>query len=92
MKPQQVVYSGMILLALIGCAATWPYPERVLSVQEGLLKGPEPKDDLPLSVCDPDEVSQAQCYVMLREEYRAMRKDYNNLKVRLKELEAGCQK
>lgn len=84
---RQYVYSTLILALFMGCAAHWPYPVRVLSVREGVLRGPTSAQDLPLSVCDPDEISEANCYVMLREEYRALRKEYNNLIERLK----GCE-
>lgn len=84
---RQFLYSALILALLIGCAAHWPYPVRVLSVRDGVLRGPSPDQDLPLSVCDPDETSQAKCYVHFRDEYMALRKERNDLIERLKACE-----
>lgn len=88
MRKQQI-FTLAIFLVLLGCAATWPYPEYVLDREGGMLRAHDPKDDLPLKVCDPNEISKANCYVILRETYRALRKDYNDVKTRLEACEAG---
>lgn len=70
-----------LLLVLIGlaghsCTSTkLNYPVYVLRVKENKLNAHDPKDDLPLSVCEDTPQSMANCYVILRGDYIRLRRD-----------------
>lgn len=87
----QMAFTSMVLIVLLGCAATWPYLDReyVLDTQTQTLKAHNPKNDLPLKVCDSDDQIHDKCHVLDRETYRALRKDYQDMKKRLEACEAG---
>jgi hypothetical protein len=73
-------------LALVACASR-EYKVYVLSTKDQTLRGPELRDDLPISVCDETPQSKANCYVMLRAEYIKLRNDLIEYKRRLQACE-----
>lgn len=87
----QMAFTSLVLIVLLGCAATWPYLDReyVLDTQAQVLRAHDPKNDLPLKVCDSDDQTHDKCRVFDRETYRALRKDYQDMKKRLEACEAG---
>lgn len=56
---------------------------------KGSLLGPEPKDDRPLSDCDPTAVDRGPCIVLFREVWERAQTDLIELKQRLKACEDG---
>lgn len=79
---------GLFLgLTLVACAS-FPYRHYVLHYRQGVLSAHDPKDDLPISVCDDTIRSKANCWVMLEADFTQLQKDMIEQK---KELDA-CQK
>ncbi len=79
MKPKNPLMN--LLLALIGmlglsCAHRPKYPIYVLRYKEGKLNAHNPKDDLPISVCDDTAQSKANCYIILRGDYIRLMRDF----------------
>lgn len=88
---------AVLLLSLAACTSLafnyrWygvaPAPGQKLV---GTLLGPEPKDDLDLSVCNPDEKDKGKCVVFLRAEFEKLRVEYIDLKERLRACEVGLK-
>lgn len=95
MKREGLSFWRSIALAVFGfvaCASTdyWKTPVYVLDHQHSMLRAHEEKDDLEIKVCDPDEQSSAKCYVILRNDYIALRKEYNAVKQALSDLQKVC--
>lgn len=82
---KQTVIPGLLLLAIIGCGATFSYRHYGLDARsyDGSLLGPDPKQDLPLKVCEPDAVSTGKCMVMLAAEFYRLKADYLDMANRL---------
>ena len=85
------VFTGFILalLTVVACGTVqykW-YGLELRSYQEGNLRGPKEKDDLPVIVCRPDASSKLKCVVMLLDEFDRFKADHIQCKVRLKECE-----
>ena len=78
-----------MIIGSFGSCSSFPYKHYGLDAAsyEGSLSGPEPKDDLPLSVCTPTEQEQGKCMVMLREEFYRMKQEYEDMQKRLKACE-----
>ncbi len=78
---------GLVLMALLVCnvvactTAAFKYkyygvaPEPGHTSMSGVLLGPEPKDDLPLSTCDPDDRIKGKCVLMMTDEFERLRAD-----------------
>lgn len=62
-----------------------------VSYADGKLLGPEPKDDLPFSRCEPDPGDKGKCVVMFGSEFFALKLDYQDTKNKLKRCERECQ-
>lgn len=81
MRDSLVVLSLMVcnVLACTSVAFKYKYyglaPEPGHPSLNGLLLGPTPKDDLPLSTCDPDDQIKGKCVVMMTQEFERMRSD-----------------
>lgn len=92
MRKQQI-FTLAIFLVLLGCAATWPYEDQefVLDTRAGMLRAHDPKKDQDIKICDDvlNDGTPPRCRVFLIETYRALRKDYLDLKTRLETCEAG---
>jgi hypothetical protein len=78
-----VVLSGIIVTS---CAATYPYKFYALWLEDNVLAGPEPKDDLSLDVCQP----KGACVVYLLEEHRRVRADFLKLQNEYNSLRRKC--
>lgn len=77
---------------LISCAGLFTYKYygmQLADYREGKLLGPNPKDDLPISVCQPTEQDKGPCVVMLREAFFSMKKDFEQTKNNLIKCEQG---
>jgi hypothetical protein len=85
MKKALFVILGLLVLA--ACASAFPYKWYGIDPGAGVLLGKTPKDDLPISVCSPDDVQKGKCAVMLVDEFDRLRNDYTALKERLKACE-----
>jgi hypothetical protein len=81
--------AALLSVGAASCASTFPYRWFGLDAKnyEGTLLGPKPKDDLPFSTCEPDDVTKGNCVVMLVEEFHRMRAKYVELQQRLKSCE-----
>lgn len=73
-------------LVLVSCGSTG-YTYYVLKYREGKLNARNPKDDLPISICDDTARSKANCYVILRDEKIKIERDIIELRERLKACE-----
>ena len=82
---KHALIAGLLLLAIIGCGATFPFKHYGLDAQnyDGTLLGPDPKQDLPLSECKPDERVRGKCVVMLSSEFFRMKFNYLDISNRL---------
>jgi hypothetical protein len=83
---------GLLLacvLGLLGCGTTFNYRYYGLEADSygGKLLGPKPKDDIPFSVCAPDEHDKGKCAVILRAELEKLMRDYADMRERLKACE-----
>ena len=80
-----------LLIILIGCAG-FRYKYYGLDLPEytqGHLLGPNPADDLPISVCKPDDQAKGKCVVMPAAEFFSFKQDYEETVQRLKECQQG---
>lgn len=84
-----IVFAMLIAMAaLISCASTeLQYRYFVLRSKEQKLNAKDPKDDLPLSICDDTPESKAQCYVIRRDEFSKILRDLAEKDQRLKACE-----
>lgn len=82
---KQTLIPVLLLSAIIGCGATFSFRHYGLDAKsyEGTLLGPDPKQDLELSVCEPDEVEKGKCIVMLRDEFYRLKLEYLDISNRL---------
>ena len=85
MKKALFIILGILFLA--ACASAFPYKWYGIDPEAGVLLGNTAKDDLPLSICAPDDVQKGKCAVMLVAEFDRMRNDYATLVERLKACE-----
>lgn len=74
---------------LVACAATFPYHAYEYDIDHGTLRGAEPKDDLPASICEPVSGSKYPCMVIKTAEYFKMKADYLKTKQALIDCQAG---
>lgn len=82
-------------LLIVGCAgATFPYKVWGLAAKDfsGTLLGPEPKDDLDLSLCKPVEGNATPCVIMFSDTYIRAKMDYIDTKNRIIELQRRCDR
>lgn len=77
----------LVSLLFVSCTSR-SYNYYVLRYREGRLNAHDPKDDLPISVCDDTVQSKANCYVVLRAEYIKIQSDLIEYRRQL----AACQK
>lgn len=76
-----------MLTTLGSCAAAFPYKFYGIVPSTSTLLGPDPKQDLPLSLCEPDDEAKGKCVVLFREEFERLMSDYISTKERLKQCE-----
>lgn len=90
-RPSKSFAFGLLFgLVLAGCAGfQYKYYALDAASYEGALRGPEPKDDLPLTECQPDARVRGKCVVMLVDEFRAFRIDYDRIKTQLNECQSS---
>jgi len=80
---------GFISCAFLTACATQAYTSYIMELTkwEGTLKARKPSDNLPVSVCQPDEQDLDKCRVIITDEWERMNSDIINLKERLKACE-----
>lgn len=81
--------AGFSLGVFVSCSTGFGYRYYGLEIPtyQGMLLGPEQKDDIPFSVCQPDGVEKGKCMVMLADEFFALKRDFKETKQRLIECE-----
>lgn len=76
---------------LLGCAG-WAYKfygmEGVV-YEHGTLLGPKPQYDLPFTKCQPNGESKQPCIVIFSKDFYALKQEFLDLQMRLKECEKG---
>ena len=78
----------LMLLQATACASfQYRYYGLAPASYEGWLLAREAKDDLPLKVCEPDDVVKGKCVVMLVDEFERMRAEREELIQRLKKCQ-----
>lgn len=88
---------SLFAMVLIGCG-TASFNFRVYGLNaksyEGTLLGKDKtgKDDLPLSVCQPDDKVKGKCIVILASEFFKMKADYLRIQTELSDLQRKCPK
>lgn len=85
------LFGFLSALVLVGCTALFNYKWyglELVSYQDGILRGPKPDLDLPLTKCQPDTTDKGKCVVMFSEEFQTMKGDYDATKDAL----IQCQK
>lgn len=88
------IYIPIFLVALlVGCTAMSyryyylaPLPGEQL---RGTLQGPKTADDLPLSVCQPDDFIKGKCVVLLVDEWAKVQRDGLDCSTQLKACQDG---
>lgn len=78
-----------IFLASVGgsCAAAFPYKYYGIIPSTSTLLAKDPKYDLPLSLCEPDDQIKGKCVVLFVEDFERLLTDYAAMKERLKQCE-----
>jgi hypothetical protein len=89
MKRELVVGAGF--LAIASCASAFPYKWYGIDPGAGILLGKTEVEDMPLTVCSPDDKQKGKCAVFLIEEFERLQTDYANIKARLKQCEERDQ-
>lgn len=79
--------AGFMALTLGSCAAMFPYKYYGIAPSSGTLLGTEPKYDLPLSLCEPDDQIKGKCVVFFVDEFQKLYDDHVLMKERLKQCE-----
>jgi hypothetical protein len=82
-------FAPLTLFLLSACAHGNDFPYRWMGIHpsKGVLTGKTPKDDVPISVCEPDDAIKGKCVVMEALEFERLRADLIRLKYELKALE-----
>lgn len=91
MKIKDFTYGMFVMLCFVACAGLFPYKHYGLSLAQytnGKLLGPDPKEDLDISVCAPDAQIKGKCVVMLSNDFFSMKSDFEQTKQAL----IDCQK
>lgn len=90
MVNRHFVIGFIACLVLMGCSgfSYHYYGLDQVDYQQGFMRGPKPKDDLPFSVCAPDASNKFKCVVLLAKDFFAFKQDYEDVKLQLQE----CQK
>lgn len=80
---------GLVVI-LVGCAgfSFKNYGLDLPDYSQGKLLGPTEADDLPITVCKPDELVKGKCVVMLATDFFRLKQDYEETKQRLKECQS----
>lgn len=87
---KRVILVVGIQFAFLACAGfSYRYYGLDLPRYDGMLLGEKPKDDVPFSRCEPDEMDRGKCVVMFVSEFEKMRRDMVETKERLKACEKG---
>lgn len=87
------IASGFVIGLSIGltlsACASFTYRHYVLNLEDGTLQGPNPSDDLPISVCARTPEGY-RCITMKIEEFYRLKINYEKMQMRLEELERNC--
>jgi hypothetical protein len=67
------------------------YRHYVLNLEENLLQGPKPSDDLPISVCSRSSEGYS-CVTLKLDEFYRLKADFLKQQKRIDELERECLK
>lgn len=87
----RIAFLVLFLIALTSCAS---FAYKYFGIQwadsssQVILLGPSKKDDKPFTICQ----ETGKCVVMEESEFFKLRRDYEEMKVRLQELERRCGK
>lgn len=79
-------------LSLVVACGSFPYKWYTMDLDDecystGMLRGPDPKDDLSMVVCAPSQQNQAPCIAMLLAEFEKLKAERDALLERLKACE-----
>lgn len=75
----------LLCFVLLACAGfKYRYYYMTMATYDGKLIAKNPADDKELTVCQPSSQDYHPCVVMLREEFFAMKKDYEKIQTELK--------
>lgn len=85
----QCMFMLSVVMLLVSCAGAFPYKWYGIDPDAGVLFGKTNKEDLPLTVCAPDQTQKGKCAVILIDEFDRLRNDYAAMKERLKACEKG---
>lgn len=86
----KMAVTGVLLtVGAMSCASSFPYKYYGIWPSKDVLLGSEPKNDLPLTFCEPDDVSKGKCVVFFTDEFDRLLTDYVSTKERLKRCEAN---
>lgn len=85
-------FFGGALFSLMVCScagfAYHYYGMDGVSYKDGVLLGPNPKDDIPFTRCEPSSNDKHPCVVMFAKEFFALKLDYMDTQTKL----SDCQK
>jgi hypothetical protein len=76
----------VVLLTLFACAS-FTYQYYGIIPSKGVLLGKTPKEDQPLTVCEPDDQVKGKCVVLFTPEFERLRADLIDAQERLKACE-----
>lgn len=84
----KIAATGILLsIGAMSCASTFPYKYYGIWPSKGTLLGSDPSKDLPLTLCEPDEVTKGKCVVFFVDDFDRLLADYVSMKERLKRCE-----
>ena len=82
--------SGFLLAILLCSCSAWTfhyYGLDGMDYSKGSLLGASVTEDLPFSVCTPTQVDKSPCIIMLAKDFYAMKQEYQDTVMRLRECE-----
>lgn len=87
LKTKHLLAVTLVMFASCGSFSYKWYGMQLPDYTKGKLLAEDEADDLPMSVCKPDQVRKGKCVVMLIDEFEKLKADYEVARERLKQCE-----
>lgn len=82
----KAIIQALILASVLVACSSFTYKYYGIDTAQSKFLGPKPEDDLPFSACDKAN-DEFQCVMMRVDEFAKMRRDFSNMRERLKACE-----
>jgi len=77
--------------AAMSCASSFPYKYYGIWPSRDTLLAADPKNDLPLNLCEPDDSVKGKCVVLFVDQFDRLLADYISMKERLSKCEKNAK-